>query len=372
MELAAERVHANPPLRSAGTLGMFLRRSRATGFCAGATLSSRSKMIASASLSSALAILRSLSAGTNSQLRGSHHCGLLQEKRGARAFADQLVALVEGCGDAQVTSPAFGRDLLSRTAMHSLSERSVSPANTGLGNFELVVAEIGDEGAERGVVDADSDQQAEGEAAVDERLAELGLGGGLVIEVERLRIVGERRDQDVVGLGDRSRDRVRDVIANLPFVEETPGHALLLGRQQKLGNGLGDRGAVEAIGGVEIGEVAGLAELLDAERRDALAEDAAEPRERGGSGVGEGDEAGVRGEGATAVARRGSAVRSPRQRAACAAVQPRCRRSGEVMASRPRPGTSSLSSSQAASASGMTAPMATIAASASVPGSRSQ
>ena len=40
-------------------------------FCAGATLSSRSKMIASASLSSALAIFFSLSAGTNSQLRGS-------------------------------------------------------------------------------------------------------------------------------------------------------------------------------------------------------------------------------------------------------------------------------------------------------------
>ena len=59
-------------------------------------------------------------------------------------------------------------------------------------------------------------------------------------------------------------------------------------------------------------------------------------------------------------------LRSPFQRAACAAVQPRWSRSGEVTASRPRPGTSSLSSSHAASASGITAPMATIAASASV------
>ena len=32
---------------------------------------------------------------------------------------------------AQVTMPAFGRDLLSRSSMHSLSERSVSPTNTG-------------------------------------------------------------------------------------------------------------------------------------------------------------------------------------------------------------------------------------------------
>ena len=33
--------------------------------------------------------------------------------------------------------PALGRDLLSRTAMHSLSLRNVSPTNTGLGNVTL-------------------------------------------------------------------------------------------------------------------------------------------------------------------------------------------------------------------------------------------
>ena len=38
---------------------------------------------------------------------------------------------------AQVTIPALGRDLLSRTARHSLSLRSVSPANTGLGKTSL-------------------------------------------------------------------------------------------------------------------------------------------------------------------------------------------------------------------------------------------
>ena len=50
---------------------MFFRSSRATGLSAGATLSSRSKMIASAALSSAFMIFFSLSAGTNSQLRGA-------------------------------------------------------------------------------------------------------------------------------------------------------------------------------------------------------------------------------------------------------------------------------------------------------------
>ena len=65
-------------------------------------------------------------------------------------------------------------------------------------------------------------------------------------------------------------------------------------------------------------------------------------------------------------------LRSPAHRPACAADQPRCSRSGEVTASRPRPGMSALSSSWAARASGITAPMATIAASAFGPGVLSQ
>src|SRR6185503_2668335 len=38
---------------------------------------------------------------------------------------------------AQVTIPALGRDLLSRSSRHSLSQRSVSPAKTGLGSRTL-------------------------------------------------------------------------------------------------------------------------------------------------------------------------------------------------------------------------------------------
>jgi hypothetical protein len=62
-------------------------------------------------------------------------------------------------------------------------------------------------------VDADADHEAEGEAGVDQRLAELGLGGRLMVEVQRLRIVGKGSDQDVVGFGDGPRDRVLDAIA---------------------------------------------------------------------------------------------------------------------------------------------------------------
>src|SRR2546423_14928974 len=85
------RIHHSGPFDRRGSC---FSMSRAAAFCAGATLSSRSKITASASLSRALAIFFSLSAGTNSQLRGS---GIwrLQEQGGARAFAHELVVLVE-------------------------------------------------------------------------------------------------------------------------------------------------------------------------------------------------------------------------------------------------------------------------------------
>src|SRR5258706_13945274 len=82
--------HWGPPERP----GKCLRMSRAAALRAGATLSSRSKIKASASLSSALAIFFSLSAGTNSQERGSD-IGRLEQQCGAGAFAHQFVALVE-------------------------------------------------------------------------------------------------------------------------------------------------------------------------------------------------------------------------------------------------------------------------------------
>ena len=62
----------------------------------------------------------------------------------------------------------------------------------------------------------------------------------------------------------------------------------------------------------------------------------------------------------------------PFHRAACAAVQPRWSRSGEVTLKRPSAGMSARNSSHAASASGISAPIATIAASAPSVGSRSQ
>src|SRR6476469_7761726 len=172
--------------------------SRAAALFAGATLSSRSKMIASASLSSALAIFFSLSAGTNSQLRGSA-IGLLQEQRRARAFAHQLVALVEASvrpgDDARIgTRLAFTNSDAFRFAAKGVASED------GIREFEGVVAEVRDECSERRVGDADADHQAEGENRIDQRLAEFGVGRRCMVEVHRLRIVSQRRDEDIVRL----------------------------------------------------------------------------------------------------------------------------------------------------------------------------
>ena len=48
--------------------------------------------------------------------------------------------------------------------------------------------------------------------------------------------------------------------------------------EQYLRSSLGDRRAVEAIGRVQVGEIARLAEPFDAKRRDPLPEDSAQPR----------------------------------------------------------------------------------------------
>ena len=48
-------------------------------------------------------------------------------------------------------------------------------------------------------------------------------------------------------------------------------------RKEQFGNGLGDGIAVQAVSGVEVGEIAGLAEAIDAKRRDSLTEDTAKP-----------------------------------------------------------------------------------------------
>ena len=58
--------------------------------------------------------------------------------------------------------------------------------------------------------------------------------------------------------------------------------------------GADDGFGVDAVVAVEIGDGAGLAEVLDAERADAMAVNAAEPSERRGMAVEDGDESAIR------------------------------------------------------------------------------
>ena len=180
-------------------------------------------MIASAALSSALAIFFSLSAGTNSQLRGWRHCGFFDSKA-VRVHSHTSSPRWLKLRCAQVTMPALGRDLLSRTRdAFALGAQRVADEHR-VGKDQFVVAEVGDQRAERGVGDADPDHQPEGEDRIDQRLAEFGRRGDFMVEVQRLRIVGQRRDQHIVGLGDRAGERVGDPVADLPLFEIASGH----------------------------------------------------------------------------------------------------------------------------------------------------
>ena len=62
--------------------------------------------------------------------------------------------------------------------------------------------------------------------------------GDLMVEVQRLRIVGQRRDEDIVGLGDGAGDGMGDAVADLPFVEEASGHGNALRRSARGCHGL--------------------------------------------------------------------------------------------------------------------------------------
>jgi hypothetical protein len=122
------RTHqTGPPDR----FGSPLRMSRAAAFCAGATLSSRSKISASASQSSALPIFFSLSAGTK-QPAAMGHAGVLASNAVRRQRATSSPRWLKLLCS-KVTIPAFGRDLLWRSDAMVVSVRNVSPTNTGRG-----------------------------------------------------------------------------------------------------------------------------------------------------------------------------------------------------------------------------------------------
>src|SRR5262249_56784500 len=85
----------------------------------------------------------------------------------------------------------------------------------GLGELDLLEAEVADRRPERRLADGEPDADAEREETVHERLAELRLGGGMEVDVERLRVHRQAREEDVVGLGDRAAGLVTERLADL-------------------------------------------------------------------------------------------------------------------------------------------------------------
>ena len=105
------------------------------------------------------------------------------------------------------TMPASGRERRLALGEHLRRHMEGIAVEHGLGKPHVGHAEVADGGAERGVVDRDADHQAQREQAVDQRLAPLGLGREVMVDVQRLRVVGEAGEQRVVHLRDGAPDR---------------------------------------------------------------------------------------------------------------------------------------------------------------------
>src|SRR5438552_1457551 len=78
------------------------------------------------------------------------------------------------------------------------------------------------------LADGEPDGDAEGEQAVDERLAELRLARRVEVEMQRLRVHRHAGEEDVVGLGDGATVLIRQHGADLELLEKLPRHARLL------------------------------------------------------------------------------------------------------------------------------------------------
>src|SRR5574337_253365 len=240
------------PSRTASAAMNSAALARACALRAAATESSRSRISTSAPLASALASLRSLSAGTNSSERSfsaltglpSGPCGttsprdvehglraagrrrsrrLPQHQRLAGAGADLVAVLVETLvpegDDAGVRARGARADFLDRRARADRVAVEHRFRETHVGH-----PEVGDRRAERRVVHRQPDHEAEREDAVDQRPAELGRAAVLGIEVDRRRVGGDAAEPDVVGFGHRAPDPVVEDLSDGEFLEPAACH----------------------------------------------------------------------------------------------------------------------------------------------------
>lgn len=72
--------------------------------------------------------------------------------------------------------------------------------------LHLVPAKIGHGGADRRVIDGDTDHEGQGQAAVHQPLAEFRAFAEFLVDMQRLRVVRQRTEPDIVRLRDGATD----------------------------------------------------------------------------------------------------------------------------------------------------------------------
>ena len=84
----------------------------------------------------------------------------------------------------------------------------------------LVPTKVADSRAQCRVMDRDPDHQSERKYAVDDALTELGLTAAVfLVQMQRRRVVGQRRKKHIIRLRDRSPDGMYKPLSDSEFFE---------------------------------------------------------------------------------------------------------------------------------------------------------
>ena len=103
----------------------------------------------------------------------------------------------------------------------------------GIGVLDVVVREVSDDGPIGGVGNRQPYGQRERVEPVDEALAELGLGGELAVEMQRLLVHRHVTEILIVAFAYRPSFVVCDGLALLEFLVVAPGHGRTLARRDQ-------------------------------------------------------------------------------------------------------------------------------------------
>ncbi|MGY4464400.1 hypothetical protein ACVWWK_000082 [Bradyrhizobium sp. LB9.1b] len=122
------------------------------------------------------------------------------------------------------TMPALGRDLDSRNESTFVVARKVSPWKTGFGKVTSVMPRLATVVPHGRIIDRHADHDAEGVKAVENALAELGLGRKMRVDVQRLRVERQQAEHGVVHLRDGPAQGMPELLAHGKILEIESGH----------------------------------------------------------------------------------------------------------------------------------------------------